>query len=760
MGNTSLDGDVGPCGRRSVAARGRAFALGPVLASALLVLLAGGSGEAAVGDANLDSAINVLDVQVVIQAALGATPVSPETDLDGSGVVDVLDVQSSINLALGLPVIARITPSSAGPGDSLVVLCGNIAPGGLVLEVGGQVVAPSRQELEGGVVVELELMLPATLASGPATIRLSGPGGLLASATVTVVGPPLAPAALAVLSASAGGIALEWADRATNEDGYRVLRRTASTSLQTIATLPPGSTQHLDSSAAAGVTYTYVVEAFNASGAARSGPVDATITVTTFRVEGLARYEDRAPDPVSATLPTAVTLKPIRRATVSVRSGASTVASAETDDSGQFAFDLPLSLLSTSLTVRVAALSSGPLGAFHVEDNSAAIYRLDSASFTGPQSGLQLIAPAFSAGLGGAFNIFDQSVRCHEWVRDRDPAAVFPPLRLSWTEGAFSNLNQCTCLDITFPGGQTEYLITLQGISSDPDEYDDSVILHEHGHYVQSAFFRDSSPGGSHFGCTTPPQDLDPRLAFSEGFATAFAQLVLGDPIYVDTMVGGGFTLDIESPTLCVSGVGSEDSCSALVYDLWDGVNAGLASSDGDPFDLGPAAFWAAMIGTRPLPHSTIQRLHEVLTGNGTLTTVQWNAGAAGLGLSAPFAPFPAQSLPLNGTVSGSLDASLQQDSLAAASAFFAITTTTTGTLTVTVQINNAGANDLDLFVYEDMTATDPLGGLLDSSLSVTATEQVVLPNLPPGTYIIQVNAWEGQAGQTQAGFTVTTSFP
>ena len=61
MGNTSLDGDVGPCGRRSVAARGRAFALGPVLASALLVLLAGVGGAAA--EQHLDLRRCMLDVR-------------------------------------------------------------------------------------------------------------------------------------------------------------------------------------------------------------------------------------------------------------------------------------------------------------------------------------------------------------------------------------------------------------------------------------------------------------------------------------------------------------------------------------------------------------------------------------------------------------------------------------------------------------------------------------------------------------------------
>src|SRR4029077_19806398 len=60
---------------------------------------------------------------------------------------------------------------------------------------------------------------------------------------------------------------------------------------------------------------------------------------------------------------------------------------------------------------------------------------------------------------------------------------------------------------------------------------DDFIILHEYGHYLAFHFSRDDSPGGDHSG----NQRLDPRLAFSEGWASYFACAVLDDPRSLDT---------------------------------------------------------------------------------------------------------------------------------------------------------------------------------------------------------------------------------
>jgi hypothetical protein len=130
--------------------------------------------------------------------------------------------------------------------------------------------------------------------------------------------------------------------------------------------------------------------------------------------------------------------------------------------------------------------------------------------------------------------------------------------------------------------------------NGDTEEYDRHVILHEFGHFLEREITRTDSIGGPHW----RGDRLDLRVAFSEGAATAFAGLVLGDPIYRDTGgtgQAGSFAFDLEAP----SGSGnpapgwfSEESIWELVYDLGD------AAIDGsDLLEYAFADIWAALSG-------------------------------------------------------------------------------------------------------------------------------------------------------------------
>src|SRR6188474_508514 len=83
--------------------------------------------------------------------------------------------------------------------------------------------------------------------------------------------------------------------------------------------------------------------------------------------------------------------------------------------------------------------------------------------------------------------------------------------------------------------------IFLLGATSDDDGYDDTVILHEIGHFVEDMYGRSDSPGGSHDGSPT-----DPNLAWSEGCSTYFGMAVRGRPFYMDSNSGGGWGYDAE----------------------------------------------------------------------------------------------------------------------------------------------------------------------------------------------------------------------
>lgn len=62
------------------------------------------SGQAAFCDLNTDGVVNVVDVQIAVNAALGLAPCG-FADLAGSGVCNVVDVQRIINAALGFPCL-------------------------------------------------------------------------------------------------------------------------------------------------------------------------------------------------------------------------------------------------------------------------------------------------------------------------------------------------------------------------------------------------------------------------------------------------------------------------------------------------------------------------------------------------------------------------------------------------------------------------------------------------------------------------------
>ena len=83
-----------------------------------------------------------------------------------------------------------------------------------------------------------------------------------------------------------------------------------------------------------------------------------------------------------------------------------------------------------------------------------------------------------------------------------------------------------------FDGGDaSQHIALLADLTEDTDEFDQHVIAHEFGHYIEYNFSRADNIGGSH----GLGDKLDPRVAFGEGFGYAFAAIVLNDPVARDT---------------------------------------------------------------------------------------------------------------------------------------------------------------------------------------------------------------------------------
>ncbi|UXR65571.1 hypothetical protein EZJ49_04815 [Bdellovibrio bacteriovorus] len=144
---------------------------------------------------------------------------------------------------------------------------------------------------------------------------------------------------------------------------------------------------------------------------------------------------------------------------------------------------------------------------------------------------------------GGAFNIMYNILLANEYIRrnisknimvsgvpsaDPDKWWVADKVTVYWKAGfnPYSYFGSNSPLSFYSPGDRK--LFILGGVSgdvksSDTDHFDDSVILHEYGHFLEDVYGNSASPGGSHNGNFV----IDARLAWSEGWANYLQAAVL-----------------------------------------------------------------------------------------------------------------------------------------------------------------------------------------------------------------------------------------
>ncbi|MEZ4404145.1 MAG: hypothetical protein R3B06_29250 [Kofleriaceae bacterium] len=282
-------------------------------------------------------------------------------------------------------------------------------------------------------------------------------------------------------------------------------------------------------------------------------------------VAGEIRYEDK---PLNGTAGfEATTPRAARGITVTVIDDGTmqplaTVAAA---DNGSYVAHFTAAA-GTMVHVTAVARSTFTGRPISVTTGSSTVHGFGSPSFPAAADSTLDLVITDAAGEAAAFNVFDQAVTSMDAITGQLGVPAPVPLRLQWSRG--SN-------DGTYFDGSAIHLL---GSSSDDDGYDDTVIQHEIGHYVERAVGRSDSPGGGHNGSPT-----DPRLAWSEGFATYWAQSVLGQPVYQDSNAGGGFFDNIDTEVTRAAGSGlsqqvSEGMVSQILWDIGD-----APSPDDDP---------------------------------------------------------------------------------------------------------------------------------------------------------------------------------
>jgi hypothetical protein len=168
------------------------------------------------------------------------------------------------------------------------------------------------------------------------------------------------------------------------------------------------------------------------------------------------------------------------------------------------------------------------------------------------------------------FAILDTVYRAQRKLLALDPAARFKTLSLHWSTANKPASGNRAVGEISSTGFLSTlgmgHIYVLGQADVDTDEYDESVIAHEWGHYYQWAFSRDDSPGGPHGG-----EPLEMTIAFSEGWGDAFSAIVTERRDYSDTeglgqANGFSYLLDGAPPTM--PGWSRVESIAKIVYQL------------------------------------------------------------------------------------------------------------------------------------------------------------------------------------------------
>ncbi|NOZ54040.1 MAG: hypothetical protein GXP08_13075 [Gammaproteobacteria bacterium] len=277
-------------------------------------------------------------------------------------------------------------------------------------------------------------------------------------------------------------------------------------------------------------------------------------------ISGTIRYEDKEYSRSGFTGNTA--LKAVRYAVVDlVDYNDVVVASTLTDSQG----DYHVTGAGINLRVRVLAETGQNVGArITIHDYDGNVYAV-SRDVTGSGDLIVDVDVITDNDISGAFNMLDVFTAATEYITSFS-TALLPAVNTYWApKRSRYGTYFCPSRGKGGPCPQGKGIYILGGGSSggDTDQYDDDVLYHEYGHYIESAINVHDSPGGIHY-LTENDQDL--RLAWSEGWGGFFPLAVkswlqenndsvlsiaegLAPTYFVDTYGSGvGISIDMANP--------------------------------------------------------------------------------------------------------------------------------------------------------------------------------------------------------------------
>ena len=438
------------------------------------------------------------------------------------------------------------------------------------------------------------------------------------------------------------------------------------------------------------------------------------------------------------------------------------LATATTDNLGNYTLTVSNN---TSITLRVTARmrrTGSPQWDVRVQDgvagNSPYTYTepgsfnssAGSAHNVSIPTGISAAGVATGARASGPFAVLDTIYQGIQTILGAVPTTSFPALIVDWgsqTDGTF------------FSGSGTQHIGLLAELTEDTDEFDQHVIAHEFGHYIEFNFSRADNIGGAHGG----GDKLDPRVAFGEGFGYAFAAIVMNDPVARDsymngtTPVSGRFNVEVNPPTSPAAAQNNDYGCwcseSSVWSILWD-VYDNVADSN-DTLALGFTPIWNVLAAQqRSTPAFTtifsfITGLKAQNAGSiaaiNTLVAAQ-NIDANNIDIYGTSETHSATEVPANAalpiyslaTIGGpaivvhTVDDAGHHNKLGNRR-FVRFTLNTTRSITITASSSNTNADeDTDFRVYRN-------GLFVRSATSPPAPNETTTFSAQPGEYLIDV---------------------
>jgi|UPI00056ED7F8 hypothetical protein len=474
---------------------------------------------------------------------------------------------------------------------------------------------------------------------------------------------------------------------------------------------------------------------------------------TTVTLNGVATY-DSIPNPEGALMYSAIAPKPVRGAVVEIIDGASAiVATTTTDAAGSYSVQVPAN---TSVFVRVKAqmLQGGSAATWDVtvRDNtqSNAIYAMETESFsTGTVAATRNVhAPSgwgatsyTSARVAAPFAVLDTVYAAQSKVLSVAPGTAFPILRLFWSVNnvpATGNPSLGQIGTTSFSKDDATSAIYVLGKENvDTDEYDASVIAHEWGHYYQSAFSRDDSPGGSH----SMADSLDRRVAFSEGWGNAWSGIALARTNYTDAVGVGqaqGSNVDLSAGASPNPGWYREASIHSILWKLngivgfkpiHDALTSGVFRGGSAVTSIHP--FTSAFDAVAPASASALAGLLSAQSisaaANDPFGTLETNDG--GISGAAGTLPMYRPATVGGAVTSACVSNQAGQGNKLGSYVYLRFATQAAGSYTITVK--GPSGSDPDFVVYNgrQIASADAFGTTETSSVSLPAGENVLALN-------------------------------